>query len=473
MKVKSLLVLFCFLITGCIQITKQPTAIITPESPTTQPIMETLPNPASTFCEQQGYMLEIRTAADGSQAGICIFPDGSECDEWAYFRGECVPASQGGSMPNPASAFCEQQGYKGEIRTASDGSQIGVCIFPDGSECDEWAFFRGDCTPSGSSEFDSNGWKIYTNDALGYSFHYPPEAQLTTNDDPLKSLYISGSGMGSEAWGIAHPGDRDEFRPPENVDLMQWLTDHNLLGEVRLPDEQIAGTTAIHFRHERSPQSFADDKYFFAKNGQLYLLTIGHSNQVEDWELNNRFLQSIQFHEPTSNASAPTSIPTALPVDPSAYAEWMTYTHPVYGFSLRLPDVWTVDEDTSDDPLLAGHVINLYSLANPEKANIRITFRQIGDETPLWPTGVGDGEFIPQGTLDIAGQPSQRVLLVCPGGEVTEIWYHDNVDQPVLTRGDLEFGIIFSTIGHCEPGSSLVGETQLTGETIISSLQLP
>jgi hypothetical protein len=22
---------------------------------------------------------------------MCVFPDGSECDEWAYFRGECKP----------------------------------------------------------------------------------------------------------------------------------------------------------------------------------------------------------------------------------------------------------------------------------------------------------------------------------------------------------------------------------------------
>ncbi len=46
-------------------------------------------NPASVFCEQQGNKLEIRTAADGSQSGVCVFPDGSTCDEWAYFRGEC------------------------------------------------------------------------------------------------------------------------------------------------------------------------------------------------------------------------------------------------------------------------------------------------------------------------------------------------------------------------------------------------
>ena len=61
-----------------------------------------MPNPASVFCVQKGNKLEIRTAADGSQSGICVFPDGSACDEWAYFRGECGPAAQ--STPTPAMA---------------------------------------------------------------------------------------------------------------------------------------------------------------------------------------------------------------------------------------------------------------------------------------------------------------------------------------------------------------------------------
>jgi len=49
-----------------------------------------VPNPASVFCTEKGYQLEIRTAADGSQTGYCIFPDGSECEEWAFYRGECT-----------------------------------------------------------------------------------------------------------------------------------------------------------------------------------------------------------------------------------------------------------------------------------------------------------------------------------------------------------------------------------------------
>lgn len=58
-----------------------------------------MPNPASVYCEQNGNILEIRTAADGSQNGVCVFPDGSTCDEWAYFRGECSPAAQESPIP--------------------------------------------------------------------------------------------------------------------------------------------------------------------------------------------------------------------------------------------------------------------------------------------------------------------------------------------------------------------------------------
>jgi hypothetical protein len=58
-----------------------------------------MPNPASVYCEQNGNKLEIQMASDGSQSEICVFPDGSTCDEWAYYRGECDPAAQKSSTP--------------------------------------------------------------------------------------------------------------------------------------------------------------------------------------------------------------------------------------------------------------------------------------------------------------------------------------------------------------------------------------
>ena len=230
-------------------------------------------------------------------------------------------------MPNPASAFCEQQGYRLEIRTAADGSQTGYCIFPDGTECDEWAYFRGVCGPA-------------------------------------------------------------------------------------------------------------------------------------------------------SQTSSPTEIPTAVPIDPADYQGWWTYTHPIYNFSIMLPADWVVEDVTTNDPSM-NHALSLHSreiapdvVAGHE--NIRMTFRRLGEDVRIWPTGVGQGEFIQQGTLDIAGQPALRWLLVCPTGEVTSIWYHQAEDQPNIVRGDLEFGFIFSgSPSHCEPGYSLGGKVQYMGEMIIASLKVP
>jgi putative hemolysin len=106
-------------------------------------------NPASKFCADEGYQVEIRSEA-GGEVGYCLFPDGSECEEWAFYRGECKPGTEFKSpigLPNPASVFCEEGGYKLEMRQEAGGT-VGYCLFPDGSECEEWAFFRGECKPA-------------------------------------------------------------------------------------------------------------------------------------------------------------------------------------------------------------------------------------------------------------------------------------------------------------------------------------
>ena len=66
----------------------KPTPVPTPTADTTFESPLDMANPASKYCVEQGYKLEIRDEA-GGQVGYCIFPDGSECEEWAFFRGEC------------------------------------------------------------------------------------------------------------------------------------------------------------------------------------------------------------------------------------------------------------------------------------------------------------------------------------------------------------------------------------------------
>lgn len=79
MKIRStlLVILFLLILSAC-----------------NSPISDTkndIANPASVYCNEQGYKLDIRNNSDGSQYGVCVFNDTSECDEWKYYRGECKP----------------------------------------------------------------------------------------------------------------------------------------------------------------------------------------------------------------------------------------------------------------------------------------------------------------------------------------------------------------------------------------------
>ena len=237
------------------------------------------------------------------------------------------------SLANPASVYCEENGGTVDLRSDNEGNVSGICIFPDGSECDEWAFFRGECAP----------------------------------------------------------------------------------GEAESP---------------------------------------AAATQVEN------------------TVATPIALPTAMPIDPAAYEGWWTYTHPVYGFSLLLPEDWVVEEVTTGDPLMNGHLLNLHPREDA-LVNIRMTFRYPDEDVLLWPTGVGAGEFIEQGTLRVAGEEARRMLFICPSGQVQSIWYH-GMDAANLLRGDVEFGFLFSLLqGYCEEGYSLDGKNQHVGEMIIASLRVP
>jgi hypothetical protein len=144
-----------------------------------------------------------------------------------------------------------------------------------------------------------------------------------------------------------------------------------------------------------------------------------------------------------------------------------------YGFSLLLPPDWVVEETTTGDALMNDHLLNLHPRDASENLNLRMTFRRVGEGVLLWPTGVGAGEFVEQGTLEVAGEPARRVLFICPTGEINSIWYHGE-DEPHIQRGDLEFGFIFSYTGvYCQEGYSLEGKVQRAGEMVIASLQVP
>lgn len=80
-----------------------------------------MPNPASVNCIDLGGTLKIEMQ-EGGEVGFCHLPNGSICEEWALFRGEC-------NAQQMTKEFCESAGgYFNECASACRGS-------PEGTPC--------------------------------------------------------------------------------------------------------------------------------------------------------------------------------------------------------------------------------------------------------------------------------------------------------------------------------------------------
>ena len=92
-----------------------------------------LANPASVYCQGLGFKEETRENELG-QYGVCIFPDGSECDTWDFLAGRC----------GQEHSYCVKQGF--EFKGTAE-KNIGTCVFSDGSTCSELEYYQGTCSP--------------------------------------------------------------------------------------------------------------------------------------------------------------------------------------------------------------------------------------------------------------------------------------------------------------------------------------
>jgi uncharacterized protein len=100
-------------------------------------------NPASVNCEKQGGVLQIETRSDGGQFGVCTFPDGNQCEEWALFRGDCpVGGVQVTGYTTEAGRFCAISGGTYAATTPEQGS----CTLKSGKICDAEEYYTGACT---------------------------------------------------------------------------------------------------------------------------------------------------------------------------------------------------------------------------------------------------------------------------------------------------------------------------------------
>jgi putative hemolysin len=60
--------------------------------------------------------------------------------------GEATEPGASAGLANPASVNCEEKGGR-LLMMEEEAGTFGVCVFDDGSRCEEWRFFRAECAP--------------------------------------------------------------------------------------------------------------------------------------------------------------------------------------------------------------------------------------------------------------------------------------------------------------------------------------
>jgi hypothetical protein len=87
-----------------------------------------LANPASVYCLKQGGTLDIMAGWDSGQMGICTFPDGKMCEEWAMMRGDCPVGGVAILQTwDVAEMHCAIRG--GEVSRMNGGLEPSLCTF--------------------------------------------------------------------------------------------------------------------------------------------------------------------------------------------------------------------------------------------------------------------------------------------------------------------------------------------------------
>lgn len=320
-----------------------------------------MPNPASVYCEEQGGTLEIREGQNG-QYGVCLFDDGSECDEWQYYRGECAPG-QTSHVPEPAAA------------PAHVNAAHAFSFNPDGGysleERDHQVLFIRD------------GYTL----VVGYR-------TLDEQVEPLEPLPFDGSY--EEAGAVTVLG----LQVPR-----QRLLSEGMVRAVTYAPFQ-AGVLQVFIRLwvESKDQASVD----IPANIQAWADSI------------------VETFAPPPGAASPVLILSGTGSAPDI-SGWAVYTLDAYGFSFRYPAGWTVDDS----------IMNSINLTQDDYM-LHIGYRRPGEQIPLVGSGTPAGELVARAPVMVLSQPLDSQVLVHDGNTLAV--FYETVITPQVEigfRGDL------------------------------------
>ena len=222
------------------------------------------------------------------------------------------PEEQAG-LANPASVYCAEQEGTLELRQSKDGGQYSVCIFADGSECEQWDYFRGECEKGES--LGKGLWKTYKNEKHNIELKYPKnleiqESKVTTNGIMLNFNLYNGQNR------VFHLGTAD-----------LGMEGHMRLYTIEGTEKEVLvnGIKASQFKITNQKAGFPIQQTIIKKYDKLYVL-------VGEGEVFDEILSTVKFIDSGKKDQATTTL-----------TDWNSFTHKSHNYTVKFPKNWHWD----------------------------------------------------------------------------------------------------------------------------------
>jgi len=323
-----------------------------------------LPNPASVYCEEQGYKLEMRTDENGTY-GVCIFPDGSECEEWSYFRGECQPG-ESSAEAKPEAVDLEVVAWYGKVISAPEGipAESKLILYPEGT---------GEVYVTGETgEVENEILSIRDVEPPGRDAHF--WGRLMCPPENLDECLLTVSRM--RVWG---PG---EFFEPEEVEGWVGVIYSGPPGPRSGGDDYfaLAGPFNIQYGIHGADENIQAQIETVRDTGKPAAIWGQLTTGIPDWNSTQILVTQVQ----------PISIELDGLAQPPQWEEvdtgWLTYTNATFGYIFNYPPLASVTEVDGDTCIHIEYSLGYIYISAPSN--------QGSEQIPCGRTGVGVGEVV-------------------------------------------------------------------------------
>lgn len=323
-----------------------------------------------------------------------------------------LPAETPATLPNPASAFCEGHGYTLRMRENAAGT-AGYCQFADGSECEEWAFFRGECWPE--------------------SLHWGPE---TIEIVLLESFPIQ----------------------VQAILTGQLPNSCSVVSEITPVFDEVSQTFTLTLVLGTNGEIECDTAgLLFTETVSLDVLGLPAGTYTV---IANDAEATFTFT--VDNVTADEGVAPNISIDMS---NWLVFVNDDYGFSFLYPPDWQVRQEHGPNHTLAGHLVYVEP-TDSEQYRFTLALKHANHEMQLTRTGMREGEFFAYGTIDFLGSPVAKSRLEL-GDKVMGVYYDGAAE---VQRGPLTFTLALDYLGDSATGGGIPAEIEQIADAIVSAI---